>query len=336
VAMARRAGDADALVSALSIAALFNRSPGDDEACIAAADEVIEMAGRGADLAAIFWARVARLRELLEAGRIEAVDRELEQLERLGADSRRTYYRWSVLVLQAARAIFAGRLADGARLAEEAIALNRRHGEDAEQEYTVQRLALAMLGGRPQDAPIDALREYAGRYPQLPVWEAMLARAELGLRHDAARRSLERARDGFAALMGSEEWLCGAALLAEPAAALGTAEQIERLAAALAPHAERNVVMDDAWAAFGPVARSLGILASAAGRPDEAGRHFAAAVELCVAWGAAGWELAAIRDWLRIGAPGGSPQTLRARALALARDFERPWLAAELGHTTTP
>jgi hypothetical protein len=84
------------------------------------------------------------------------------------------------------------------------------------------------------------------------------------------------------------------------------------------------------------VARSLGILASAAGRPDEAGRHFAAAVELCVAWGAAGWELAAIRDWLRIGAPGGSPQTLRARALALARDFERPWLAAELGHTTTP
>ena len=181
VAMARRAGDSGALVSVLATAALFNRSPGDDEACIAAADEVIAMSGRGADLASIFWARVARLRELLEAGRIEAVDRELEQLERLGADSRRTYYRWSVLVLQAARAIFAGRLADGERLAEEAIALNRRHGEDADQEYTVQRLALSMLGGRPQDAPLAALREYAARYPQLPVWEAMLARAELAL-----------------------------------------------------------------------------------------------------------------------------------------------------------
>ena len=324
-------------MSVLSTAALFNRSPGDDDACIAAADEVIAMSGRGADLASIFWARVARLRELFEAGRIEAVDRELEQLERLGADSRRTYYRWSVLVLQAARAIFAGRLADGERLAEEAIALNRRHGEDAEQEYTVQRLALSMLGGRPQDAPIAALREYAARYPQLPVWEAMLARAELGQSRDSARAALERcARDGFAALMGTEEWLCGAALLAEPAAALGTPDQIERLAAALAPHAERNVVMDDAWAAFGPVARSLGILASAAGRADDAGRHFYAAVELAGRWGAAGWELAAIADWLRTGAPGGSPEALRARALTLARDLELPWLAAELSQTTTP
>jgi hypothetical protein len=280
---------------------------------------------------------MARLRELLEAGRLDGVDLELEQLEQLASDSRRTYYRWCVLVLQAARAIFAGRLAEGERLAEEAVTLNRRHGEDADQEHTVQRLALSMLRGRPRDAPLAALREYAARYPQLPVWEAMLARAELGVGRDRARRSLETcARDGFGALLASEEWLCAAALLAESAAALGTPEQVSRLAAVLAPHADRNIVMDDAWAAFGPVARSLGILEAAAGRVDAAGRHFADAVALCARWGAPGWELATIGDWLGIGAPGGSADTLRLRGLALARDLELPSLAADLGQTTTP
>jgi hypothetical protein len=337
VAMARRVGDEAALVSALSAAALVNRSPGGDAACIAAADEVIEMSGRGADLAAVFWARMARLREAFEVGRLDAVDHELERLERLAADSRRTYYRWCVLSFQAARAIFAGALADGERLAEEAVTLNRRHGADADQEHTVQRLALSMLRGRPQDAPLGALRDYAARYPQLPVWEAMLAQAELGLGGDGARRALDAcARDGFGALLRTQDWLCGAALLAEPAAALGTPEQIARLADALAPHAGTNVVMDDAWAAFGPVARSLGILASAAGRTHEAGRHFADAVELAGRWRAPGWELAAIGAWLRIGAPGGSPDALRARALALARELELPSIAAELSRTTTP
>jgi hypothetical protein len=201
----------------------------------------------------------------------------------------------------------------------------------------VQRLALALTRRRPQDAPLSALREYAARYPGLPVWEAMLAHAELRLGRDGARRSFERcARDGFATLMGTEEWLCGTALLAEPAAVLGTTEQIARLAGALAPHAERNVVMDDAWAAFGPVARSLGILMSAAGRHDEAGRHFAEAVALAARWRSLGWELVAIGDWLRAGAPGGSPDALRSRAVALARDLDLPWVAAELSQTTTP
>jgi len=337
VAMARRVGDEDALVSLLSAAALVNRSPGRDRACLAAADEVISLAGRGADLNAVFWARTARLREALEAGRLRAVDSELDRLADLAAASRRTYYHWCLLVLQAARAIFAGRLAEGERLAEDAVTLNRRHGADADQEHTVQRLALSMLRGRPREMPLAALRDYAARYPALPVWEAMLARAELELGRDGARRCLDScARDGFGALLGTPDWLCGLALLAEPAAAAGTGEQVAQLYEALGPYAELNVVMDDAWAAFGPVARSLGILAAASGRVEEAGRHFAQAVELAARWHSPGWELAAIAGWLRIGAPGGAPEALRARGLALARDLELTWLAAELSRTTMP
>ena len=331
VEMARRLGDADALVSLLSAAALVNWPPGRAAVRSAATEEVLGLAGRGADLAAVWWARTMRLRDALEAGELEAVDAELDRLARLAAESRRTYYRWCLLVLQAARAIFAGRLADGERLAEEAVDLNRRHGDDADQEHTVQRLALALQRRRPQDAPLAALRDYAARYPRLPVWAAMLARAEHGLRSERAPRAVAGlARDRFAAVLRTPDWLCALALLAEPVAADGGPEAIAALAEALEPHAERNAVMDDAWAAFGPVARPLGILAAAAGRPDEAGARFAEAARLAARWGAPAWELAALADWLRAGAPGGDASALRGRALALARDLDLPWVAAEL------
>jgi hypothetical protein len=275
-----------------------------------------------------------KLRDALESGQLAAVDEELDRLARLAAESRRTYYRWCLLVLQAARAVFAGRLAEGERLAEEAVALNRRHGEDADQEHTVQRLALAQLRRRPQDAPLPALREYAARYPGLPVWEAMLAQAEHGLRPSGARRSVTAcAGDGFAAILRTPDWLCALALLAEPVAALGSPEQIDRLGEALAPHADRNAVMDDAWAAFGPVARPLGVLAAAAGRHEDAARHFQQAVALAERWSAPGWELAAIADWGRSAPLAGA---LRTRGLALARDLELPWVAAELDRAAAP
>jgi hypothetical protein len=329
VAMARRLGDADALISLLSAAALVNWPPERAAVRRDATDEVLALAARGADLAAVWWARTMRLRDDLEAGRLASVDAELEQLARLAAESRRSYYRWCLLVLQAARAIFAGQLAEGERLAEEAVALNRRHGDDADQEHTVQRLALALVRRRPQDAPLPALRDYAARYPALPVWEAMRARAEWGLRPDAARRSLDvLAAEGFAAMLRTPDWLCGLALVAEPVAALGTHDQVELLAAALAPHAARNAVMDDAWAAFGPVARPLGVLAAAAGRPEEAASHLDAAIELAARWQAPGWELAAIGDRLRLAHD--APDALRSRGMALARDLELPWVAADL------
>ena len=338
VAMARRLDDPDALVSLLAGAALVNWPPERAAVRAAAADEVIGLAGgASADLAAVWWARTMKLRDGLEAGRLDAVDAELAALARLAAESRRTYYRWCLLVLQAARAIHAGRLDDGERLASEAVELNRRHGDDADQEHTVQRLALALLRRRPYDAPLAALREYAVRYPGLPVWDAMLAQAEHGLPLEPPRaRSVERcARDGFAGVLRTPDWLCALALLAEPVAAAGVPEQIDQLTDALAPHADRNAVMDDAWAAFGPVARPLGMLAVAAGRPEDgrgpvrAGRRARRALGGARLGARLAQRLAAQR-----GARRATEQ--RGRALALARDLELPWIAAEVGQTTTP
>ena len=336
VAMARRLGDDAALVSLLAAAALVNWPPGRDAVRRDATEEVLARAVRGADVAAVLWVRRTRLRDAWKVGQLDVVDTELDHLARLSAESRRTYYRWYVLVLQAARATFAGRLAEGEQLAEEAVELNRRHGAP-DQEHAAQRLALALQRRRPREAPLVALRDYAARHPALPVWQAMLAQAEWSLRAEGGRRTVATcARDGFAAILRTPDWLCGLVLLAEPVAAWGTPEQIEQLAAALADHAGRNVVMDVACAAFGPVARPLGRLAVAAGRPEEASGHFEQAVELAARWRAPGWELAAIADWLRSGAPARAPGALRDRGLALARDLDLPWIAASLGQTTTP
>jgi hypothetical protein len=336
VAMARRLGEDRALVSLLAAAALVNWPPGRDAVRRDAAEEVLARAQRGSDLAAVFWARRTRFRDALQAGRIDLADAELAQLAQLSAESRRTYYRWYLLVLQAARATFAGRLADGERLAEEAVELNRRHGS-ADQEHAAQRLALALQRRRPREAPVDALREFAERHPALPVWQAMLAQVEWSLGDDRGRGAVRACtRDGFGAILRTPDWLCGLVLLAEPVTAWGEREQIEQMVDALADHAERNAVMDVACAAFGPVARPLGLLAVAAGRPAAAAAHFEQAVELSARWRAPGWELAAIADWLGSGAPAPRADALCVRALALARDLELPWLAASLGQTTTP
>lgn len=165
----------------------------------------------------------------------------------------------------------------------------------------------------------------------------MLAQVEWSMDADGARGATAACTaDGLAAILRTPDWLCGLVLLAEPVARWGTPDQVDRLAAALAEHAGRNAVMDDACAAFGPVARPLGLLAVAAGRSEEAAGHFEQAVELAERWRAPGWELAAIADWLRSGTSAAGSDALRDRGLALARDLDVPWIAASLGQTTTP
>ena len=100
-----------------------------------------------------------------------------------------------MLVAEAGRAAFAGRLDEADRLTEEALALNRRHGDDCFQEHTVGRLVLARLRWRPHEADLAQLRGFAARYPHLPVWEAMLAALEWELGNaEAARRGVASAR----------------------------------------------------------------------------------------------------------------------------------------------
>ena len=290
-------------------------------------------AARHADHGAIVWAYLHLVHDALQAGDVGRADALLDRARPVADATRRTLPRagWSWWPRAAARRSPGGwRTPSG--LAEEALALNRRHGEDCLQEYTVQRLVLARLRLRPQDVDLAELRGFAARYPHLPVWEAMLASLEWELGDvDAARRGVEAcARDGFATVAASADFLPAALCLADPTAGAGDPEHVERLYALLEPHAGETPVLKLLWGAFGPVPRGLGLLAAADDRPRDAAERFAAALRQADAWGAPAWALRTIGDWLATGVPVPDRAALVRRGLLLARELGLPGVAARI------
>jgi eukaryotic-like serine/threonine-protein kinase len=327
VAMARRLGDDAALTSALWVAVVVNMRGGDAARAHAAAEEILTLAPRTQNANALLWAHMSRLVAALERGDAAGVEVELAGCAALAGSFRRGYFRWCLLLLRSTWAAFRGRLGDGEQLAEEAVALVRQTAEDADQEYVVQRFTLAKLARRPDDVDRPALAAYARRYEELPVWAAMHADLahDLG-RLDEARASLAAAaRHELAVLARTRDARFGFAVLSEPAAALGDPGLITRLYELLLPDARRNPVMDHGWAAWGPVERSLGLLAGALGRADEAAARLREAAALARAAGAAGWELRALAD---LAEPGDAE---RSRAFELAAGLGLAPEAAQRG-----
>ena len=74
-------------------------------------------------------------------------------------------------------------------------------------------------------------------------------------------------------------------------------------------------------------------------RGADAAAHFAEAVRLAEAWGARGWELRSIGDWLATGVPVADRCELVNRGLLLARELGLPGVAARIAdeaQTITP
>ena len=297
-----------------------------------AAEELVRVAARHADHGALAWAYLHRIRDAMQAGDVTRADADLDRARSVSRATRRTHHRWFLMVYEAGRAAFAGRLDEAERLNEEAITLNRQHGEDCYQEYTVHRLVLSRLRWRPQDADAVALRGFAARYALLPVWEAMLASLEWELGDvEATRRSVAIcAHDGFASVVGSPDFLPAALCLAEAVAGAGEQAQVERLYELLLPHAAANPVLINLWAMWGPVARGLGLLAAADDRPQDAAAHFAEALRLAGEWDAQGWALRTIGDWLTTGVPVPDRAALVNHGLVLARELGLPGVAARI------
>jgi hypothetical protein len=283
------------------------------------------------------WAHVQRIRDALQAGDVSGADAELDRARPVAHATRRSMHRWFLLVAEAGRATFAGRLEEASRMAAEALALIRRHSDDPLHEYTVQQLVIARLRWRPHEADAAELRGFAARYPDLPAWEAMLAALEWDLGNpDGARRGVELcAADDFRAVVRSPDFLPAAANLAEAAAGAGDPRHVARLYELLSPHAHTNPVFEHVVAAFGPAARPLGLLAAADDRPEDAAAHFADAVRLATEWGAPAWALRAIGDWLATGVPVPDRAALVNHGLALARELALPSVAARIADAQT-
>ncbi|MDA0159773.1 protein kinase [Solirubrobacter ginsenosidimutans] len=320
IAMARRLDDRDVLAVLVTRSLFVHWGAERRETRRRRAEESLLLAGSGRPSVAALWTRVVRLLDAFAVGRMVDAHAELAEFELLAERLGRPFYTWFDLVIKGTLDTFSGSLDEAERLADRAFALISRLESDSGQEYAVQRLALARMRGRPQDAPAAQLRDYAERFATLPVWLAMAASLEADLgRADAARRALDAAMGpGPRGLQPDEDWLSRLFLLAEAAAAVGDARHATRLYALLEPYAEVNVITERGWAAWGAAARSLGKLAAVCGEPEQATAWFERALALHRAWGAEPLVAHTILDHARALPHSGPSEALRHEALELS------------------
>jgi DNA-binding SARP family transcriptional activator len=278
--MARRVADKATLASVLASTHRATGGPDTLRESLALAAELGRVADEVGDRRLRALAHTWLLDHLLELGDIEAVERELEALQRLAEARKEHYFKWLVGTFRGSHAHLQGRLEHCETLANVALA-HRFEGRDesADQVFAVQMLCLRREQGR-LDELVDTVESLAAQYPQLPGWRCALAdiHGELGREEDARREFEALAQADFSDLPRDAFWLTNLSSLSAAAIVLGDAPRVRLLYTLLSPYADRCVV-SGVLLCHGSASRTLGQLATALSRYDDAERHFERAVE---------------------------------------------------------
>jgi class 3 adenylate cyclase len=280
VAMARRVGDPATLASALNDAHFVLTGPGTDLTRAELASELIEVAERAGDHELAVEGRGMRLMDLLAAGEIEAVDREIPIYSREAMELRQPNYRRYALMRQAMKELLGGRYSNVESLLAQFSPETAKHGLEPNtlQAFGVATFALRREQGRLDDVE-TYFRKFVDQYPAVPAWRAGLAALYMEQdREDDARREFEQlAENDFETIPVDANWVVSMALLAEVAAYLKDEPRAAWLYDRLLPYAGSNIVVGGGWTCHGSTERFLGLLAHALGRYEAADRHFRAA-----------------------------------------------------------
>jgi class 3 adenylate cyclase len=271
-------------------------SPDTTEERLVIADRMLRQAERSGDLERAFQAHHYRMVCLLEMSDIGAARAELETKERISDELRQLWHRW---YLAASGVMFAVLLGDGE--AEERSVEALRLGEpvvpwDAAFAHRLQVFVLRRHQGRLHELE-GTIRGSVRDYEVYPLLRGILALllAETD-RHDEAGTLLSTlVRDGTIALPWDNEWLFGATVLAEAAAAIGDEPRMQILYERVSPFSDRNVVAP-VEVSTGSAARPLAVLAAKLRRWDEAERHFEEALETNRRMGARPWVAHTLLD----------------------------------------
>src|SRR3954470_12354692 len=279
VAMARRVGDPATLAFALNDAHFVLHGPGSDRDRVQLASELIEVAERAGDHELAVEGRGMRLMDLLEAGEIEAVDRELPIYDRQAGELRQPNYKRYALIRLAMKELLAGRFENVERLLARFSPETARHGLEPNtlQAFGVVTFALRRDQGQLEEVE-ESFRSFVDQYPAVPGWRAGLAvlYMELDRREDAEREFEMLAENDFAVIPEDANWVTSLALISEVAHYLGDAPRAALLYERLLPYAKRNIVVGGGWTCHGNAERFLGLLAHTPGRLEAADRHFRA------------------------------------------------------------
>jgi len=297
------------------------------------AAERLEIAVRAAGLAAGDRETELEARVLAAADRLELADpgfrAELEEFFRLAGLARQPRFRYAVLVRRAMLALLASQLAEASRLIGQATRLGEECEEPGARDVAYdQGWDLLAAQGR--------LGQLAGSLPEMfPDPDSDQARGSralvllaAGARGEAEQVAAPLLAAGYGAIPRNHQWLLGMAYAAEVVTALGDPAAASALYAGLRPYAGQAVVSGAAITFKGAVDHHLGVLAAAAGRPDEAAAHLKQAVAVHQRLGAAAWVLRSRYELARIRAGQEGRQAEAAAALtAVAAAAHRRGLA---------
>ena len=216
----------------------------------------------------------------LESGDMAAAAFEADAFRALAEATKQPQALWIVQAHRARALLMDGRLEEVEALSGECFQVGQRvRDHNALLTFGVHLTLVRIEQGRAQEI-LDAVRDYAARYPLIFGWRVLYAYALWCAGNKSAAeveyRSL-KAR-GFA-LPDDLNWMVSMAWLAELAHWFDDREAAELLYERLAPYAERLVVVGYGIGCLGSVHRHLGLLASTHGRAREARQHLEAAAE---------------------------------------------------------
>jgi tetratricopeptide (TPR) repeat protein len=204
---------------------------------------------------------------------LDAADARIDAYESLARELRASWYGWRVPLFRALRAQMHGRFEQAERLAEEALEQGRAAADPlVERLFVLHREGFLRTTERHGDMVLfdpRARRERAV-IQYAPAWQA----AASALVH-ARLEQQEQARTYFGvmpeAAYPAVDNLYGLFFVAEPAAAVGREDLVQRLHDALVRHRGLCVVLGMSYFSWeGPVTRLLGLLSARLGRFDQA------------------------------------------------------------------
>ena len=286
VEMARHVGDAPALTTILRYAPYVLWRPESLPERLAAADETVALATAAGLADQLLWGQVNAFAERLESGDVAAADQALDAARALAERARHRWFAWYLPTLLATRRLFEGDVDEGEWLARSALESRLAIEPGATEVFAAQLALCARLRGSVDPLVLPYLNAQVERFADRPLWRVLLADALITAgRHEEARPVLASvlAED----LPSNSDRLAVLALSVEAAARLGEIEAASARVDALSAFAGRFILVDRAWAVWGPTDRVLGVALAARGDATAAAEHFARAERQLAAAGAA-------------------------------------------------
>ena len=274
VAIAESSGDDAIIVRVLNNIGLPLSVPSLLEQSLAWSTEALARVERVGDPVLLCSAASGRRFTAACAGDIEEMDRCLAIKGPLVEQLNQPFLNWVHTLQLATRALIAGDTDRAEQLATEALQIGTDGGQpDALIVFGAQLIMVNLWRGSLSDL-VPLIKQAIADNPGLPVFVAVLALAYAeGDCTDEARVLLERFADADFDLPLDTAWLTGMIAYADAAIECGDPLFAGPILERLAPFADQWLYTDVATS--GPVARSLGGLATILGRYNEADAYFA-------------------------------------------------------------